>query len=432
MFLEWKDEDYIFNNKIDGYYVLEKIGGIDYMDKMFEKKEKIYSILEKEGQGINLGKDLVLPEDKRGNTNVLVIGGSGSGKSASYTVPNLLRMMGSYIVIDIYGEIYEKTHEYLKKNGYKVKVINYKNSQTVKIVEEDRFDYNPLQYIKSEQDIEILSNILIGEEADDEFWKEASKCLMKAVIYYVMEKEERKDLLSCFKLLGETKDQLFERFEEFDENSKGAKYYSILKTFPEKTYQSIVSTAIMKLSFVINGLEEENYNINDFNIMDIVNEKVVVFIVINENHNEERKIGSIFVSQFLNYYTFDKTSNQHVYLLLDEFDKFNKIYNMARNIEVARGRKLSISLITNNLEKIKCLYGNDFYSIINSIDTQILLGTNVKEDIEYFSDLLGLDYEFIKNDLGKDKLLVAEKGLKAILAEKDYYFKHEEWINNII
>ena len=68
---------------------------------------------------------------------------------------------------------------------------------------------------------------------------------------------------------------------------------------------------------------------------------------------------------------------------------------------------------------------------MNSIDTQILLGTNVKTDIEYFSELLDLDYEFIKNDLGNDRLLISEKGLKAIITEKDYFFENEEWIKEL-
>ena len=126
------------------------------MEEMFEKKDKIYSILNKDGIGLTLGKNLVLPENKRGNTNTLVIGGSGSGKTASFTMPNLLKMLGSYIVIDVFGEIYDKTHEFLKKNGYKIKVINYENRNIVgnSIEEEDKYDYNPLKFIKDDQDIE--------------------------------------------------------------------------------------------------------------------------------------------------------------------------------------------------------------------------------------------------------------------------------------
>lgn len=432
LFLEWKDEDYIYNNKIEKYYILEKIGEINHMEKMFEKEEKVYSILSKDGTGLTLGKNLILPENKRGNTNALVIGGSGSGKSASYTVPNLLKMLGSYIVIDVFGEIYDKTHKFLKKNGYKVKVINYKNIklQNQLVDEEDKYNYNPLKFIKNDQDIENLASILTGYEAD-EFWNEACKSLIKAVIYYVIENEDKKDLYTCFNLISKTREELFERFNKFKENSKGAKYYAILKTFPEKTYQSIVSTAIMRLAFVINLENDELQNNEKFDLTDIINEKVVIFLVASENHIEEKKIINIFLGQFLASYTLDKVQNNHIYMLLDEIDQFGAIYNMARNTEISRTRKLSISYITSNLERLRNIYGNDFYSIINSIDTQILLGTNVKSDIEYFSDLLDLDYEFIKNDLGNDRLLVSEKGLKAVVAEKDYFFTNEEWMKEL-
>lgn len=432
LFVEWKDEDYIFNNKIEGYYILEKIGGINYMEEMFEKKDKIYSILNKDGIGLTLGKNLVLPENKRGNTNTLVIGGSGSGKSASFTVPNLLKMLGSYIVIDVFGEIYDKTHKFLKKNGYKIKVINYENRNIVgnRIEEEDKYDYNPLKFIKDDQDIENLANILIGSN-EDEFWNEACKCLIKAIIYYVIESEEKKDLLTCFNLMGQPKEELFKKFDSFKEDSKAKKYYSILKTFPEKTYQSIVSTAIMKLSFVINGIPENRKYEDKFDLMDIANNKVVVFLILNEKYLAEEKLVNIFISQFLASYTMNKVTKQYIYLLLDEVDQLGKIYNLSRNAEIARCRRLSINFITNNLEKLRNLYGNDFYSIMNSIDTQILLGTNVKTDIEYFSELLDLDYEFIKNDLGNDRLLISEKGLKAIITEKDYFFENEEWIKEL-
>ena len=120
-------------------------------------------------------------------------------------------------------------------------------------------------------------------------------------------------------------------------------------------------------------------------------------------------------------------SEETVYLFLDEADKLGEIYNLPRNIETAGARKLSISLITSNLNKLKNIYGDEFYTITNSIDTELLLGTNTKSDIEYFSDILGLDDEFIKNDLEGDKLLIAEKELKPILASKSYFYENQEW-----
>lgn len=150
------------------------------MEEMFENKETMYNILTKDGRGLTLGKDIILPEDKRGNENILIVGKRGSGISAAYTVTNTLKMLGSYIIVDSLGEIYDNTHKFLKNNGYKIKVLNYENRDIAnKVDEDDKYQYNPLSHIKSDVDIENLANILIGDE-EDEFWNDASKSLMKS------------------------------------------------------------------------------------------------------------------------------------------------------------------------------------------------------------------------------------------------------------
>ena len=419
LFVEWKEQN---------YYILEKRGGVDFMEEMFENEERIYDILSKEGNGLTLGKNIILPEDKRGNVNTLIVGGSGAGKSSAYIIPNVLKMLGSYIIVDPLGEIYDKTHKYLKDNGYKIKVLNYKNRLIKNIDKEDEYQYNPIKHIKSDSDIENLANIIVGDDGD-EFWNDASKSLIKAIIYYVIENESKKDLLTCFKLLGLPRENLFANFDIFEENTKAYKYYTILKTFPEKTYQSIVSTAILKLSFVINGIEEDENDNDELDFEKLREEKIAVFLMMNENHNEDIKFNNIFISQFLATYSVENIGKEHIYMILDEFGRIGKIYGFIRNLELARSRKMSISLITNNIENIKEIYGMGFYNLMNSIDTQLLLGTSIKSDIMYFSELLGIDPEFIKDDLKFDELLIYEKGLRPILAEKDYFFMNEDWVN---
>ena len=419
LFVEWKEQN---------YYILEKRGGVDFMEEMFENEERIYDILSKEGNGLTLGKNIILPEDKRGNVNTLIVGGSGAGKSSAYIIPNVLKMLGSYIIVDPLGEIYDKTHKYLKDNGYKIKVLNYKNRLIKNIDKEDEYQYNPIKHIKSDSDIENLANIIVGDDGD-EFWNDASKSLIKAIIYYVIENESKKDLLTCFKLLGLPRENLFANFDIFEENTKAYKYYTILKTFPEKTYQSIVSTAILKLSFVINGIEEDENDNDELDFEKLREEKIAVFLMMNENHNEDIKFNNIFISQFLATYSVENIGKEHIYMILDEFGRIGKIYGFIRNLELARSRKMSISLITNNIENIKEIYGMGFYNLMNSIDTQLLLGTSIKSDIMYFSELLGIDPEFIKDDLKFDELLIYEKGLRPILAEKDYFFMNADWVN---
>lgn len=422
IFVEWKDSDYVFNNTLNGYYVLEKVGGNYNMENVFENKEKMYSILSKEKCGLVLGKDIYLPSDKRGNNNVLVVAGSGAGKSAAYTVPNILNMLGSYIVTDPWGEIYEKTHNYLENNGYMIKTINYEESK-------DNYKYNPLNHVEDDFDIDTLTDILVGNDDEDEFWNESCKCLMKAILYYVIEKEEKKDLLTCFKLMSLSKDELFKKLDEMPKDSKISKYYSILKTFPEKTYSSVVSTTIMKLAFVINSIPENRDYSEKFDFNEISKRKIAIFLICKENRKEDKKYINIFISQLLSKLKIDDDRSEKIYFLLDEVDKFGNIYELPRNIEIARARKISISMMTGNLSKLEKIYKDDFGLMINNIDTQLLLGTKLKSDIDYFSDLLGLDNEFIRDDLGNDKLLVYEKGLKPIIADKSYFFEVDEWRN---
>lgn len=391
------------------------------MVDVFEKRENIYTILSNEKNGLLLGKDIYLPEDKRGNVNTLVVAGSGAGKSAAFIIPNILNMLGSYVITDPWGgEVYEKTHKYLEDNGYIVKTVNYNKSK-------DNYNYNPLNHIKDESDIDILTDILVGNEEDDEFWNESCKCLMKTILYYVMEKEEKKDLLTCFKLMSLEKDKLFEKLDNFSDNSKLSKYYSILKTFPEKTYSSVVSTAIMKLAFVINAIPEDRNYEEKFDFQDLRNNKMAIFLICKENSKEDKKIINIFISQLLSQLKLSDIGKEKIYFLLNEVSMFGKIYELPRNIGIARARNLSISLLTNNLGMLRKIYGDDFYNIINTIDTQLLLGTMLKSDIDYFSDITGLDNEFIKNDLGRDQVLIYEKGLKPILTEKQFFFNQEEW-----
>ena len=112
-----------------------------------------YRILSK-NKGIILAEDNYLPLDKRGNVNVLVVGGSGSGKSASYSIPNAFQMLGSYVFTDPKGELYDKTAGFLKKNGYDIKVLNLVNP-------ENSDGYNPLLHIRSNIDVDVIANTIV-------------------------------------------------------------------------------------------------------------------------------------------------------------------------------------------------------------------------------------------------------------------------------
>ena len=159
-----------------------------------------YKILSK-NKGIILAEDNYLPVDKIGNVNVLVVGGSGSGKSASYSIPNAYQMLGSYVFTDPKGELYDKTAGYLKANGYDIKVLNLVNP-------ENSDGYNPLMHIQSEIDVDVIANTIIkGQDSDgkgsDPFWDNNAEMLLKSLIYYLLEKRPKEEinLTSCAEMV---------------------------------------------------------------------------------------------------------------------------------------------------------------------------------------------------------------------------------------
>lgn len=381
--------------------------------------KNIYDILNKD-KGILLGKNVYLPEDKRGNINSLVVGGSGSGKSASFIIPNILNMLGSYVITDPMGELYEKTHGYLEKNGYEIRTIGIENSK-------DNYNYDPFNHINDYNDVNTLAEILIGEEPD-EFWNDSSKALLKTIIYYVLEKADKKDLLTVFYLLSTNKEELFEKFNEFEPGSKGEKYALLLKAFPEKTYASIVSTAIVKLAFVIDKIENDRELKKEFEFEDLKKRKIALFIGFNEGNKADLKIANIIVSQIISQINRKIEGEQRVFLLLDGIGMLGKVINLQKAILLGRPNGLSIHLISHSVNSLQKIYGDDFYSMLNSIDTQVLLGTNLKSDYEYFGELFNVDPKYLKDNWDNNKVIISEKGLEMIETEKDYFFYHEEWI----
>ncbi len=154
-----------------------------------------YKVLSKH-KGILLAQENYLPVDKRGNVNVLVVGGSGSGKSASYSIPNAFQMLGSYVFTDPKGELYDKTAGYLRQNGYDIKVLNLVNPA-------NSDGYNPLMHIASELDVDVIANTIVkgqkSESGSDPYWDDMAEMLLKALIYYLIatRPEEEQNLASC-------------------------------------------------------------------------------------------------------------------------------------------------------------------------------------------------------------------------------------------
>ena len=156
-----------------------------------------YKILSR-NKGIILAEDNYLPVDKPGNVNVLVVGGSGSGKSASYSIPNACQLLGSYVFTDPKGELYDKTAGFLRSHGYDIKVLNLVNP-------ENSDSYNPLMHIQNNIDVDIIAHTIVkgqegGSNSSDPFWDDNAETLLKALIYYLLtvaKDEEKEPSILC-------------------------------------------------------------------------------------------------------------------------------------------------------------------------------------------------------------------------------------------
>ena len=203
-------------------------------------------------KGIILAEDNYLPVDKRGNVNVLVVGGSGSGKSASYSIPNAFQQLGSYVFTDPKGELYDRTAGYLKQNGYEIKVLNLVKPQ-------NSDGYNPLMHISSEIDVDVIANTIVkGQKTEgsgsDPFWDDSAEMLLKALIYYLIATRpiEEQNLASCAELVRAANSNggnnlLTELMSKLPREHPARMNYKSIEIAPEKTYSSILSTLQSKL-----------------------------------------------------------------------------------------------------------------------------------------------------------------------------------------
>ena len=246
-----------------------------------------YKVLSKH-KGILLAQENYLPVDKRGNVNILVVGGSGSGKSASYSIPNAFQMLGSYIFTDPKGELYDKTAGYLKQNGYDIKVLNLVNPA-------NSDGYNPLMHIASELDVDVIANTIIKgqktESGSDPYWDDMAEMLLKALIYYLIatRPEEEQNLASCSELVRAANTNggsnlLTELINQLPYDHPARMYYKSIEIAPEKTYGSILSSLQSKLGKFDSKEIAEVTSTDTINFEDIGSKKTAVYVISSDTH----------------------------------------------------------------------------------------------------------------------------------------------------
>ena len=414
-----------------------------------------YKILSK-NKGIILAEDNYLPVDKIGNVNVLVVGGSGSGKSATYSIPNAYQMLGSYVFTDPKGELYDKTAGYLKANGYDIKVLNLVNP-------ENSDGYNPLMHIQSEIDVDVIANTIIkGQDSDgkgsDPFWDNNAEMLLKSLIYYLLEKRPKEEinLTSCAEMVRAAASSngtnlLRELMSELPLSHPARTNFQSVEVVAgsEKTYSSILST-------------QEIANVtstNTINFEDIANHKTAVYVISSDTHTAYNFLLTIFFAQMIQQlYNYADMNGGRLkvptYFILDEFANIGQIPDFDKKISTSRSRGISFSVILQNLDQLEAVYEKSYETIMGNCDTHVFLGSNSFKTVEYFSKQLGettiardtkstnRDKNFSKQGystsdqimgralmtpdelrrMDNELCIIFEKGLKPIKANKYYYF----------
>ena len=427
-----------------------------------------YKILSK-NKGIILAEDNYLPVDKRGNVNVLVVGGSGSGKSASYSIPNAFQMLGSYVFTDPKGELYDKTAGYLKSNGYDIKVLNLVNP-------ENSDGYNPLMHIQSEIDVDVIANTIIkGQDSDgkgsDPFWDNNAEMLLKSLIYYLLEKRPKEEinLTSCAEMVRAAASSngtnlLRELMSELPLSHPARTNFQSVEVVAgsEKTYSSILSSLQSKLGKFDSQEIAAVTSTNTINFEDIANHKTAVYVISSDTHTAYNFLLTIFFAQMIQQlYNYADMNGGRLkvptYFILDEFANIGQIPDFDKKISTSRSRGISFSVILQNLDQLEAVYEKSYETIMGNCDTHVFLGSNSFKTVEYFSKQLGettiardtkstnRDKNFSKQGystsdqimgralmtpdelrrMDNELCIIFEKGLKPIKANKFYYFRNQ-------
>ena len=393
-------------------------------------------------------------------------GGSGAGKSASYVIPNALQLLGSYVFTDPKVELYDKTAGYFKSKGYDVKVLNLVHPQ-------NSDGYNPLHHINNEIDVDIIANTIVkgqgdGGKSSDPFWDDMSEMLMKALIYYLKATRplEEQSLASCSELVrtanSSSGDNLLTNLMNqlpFDHPAR--MYYKNIEMLPEKTFGSVLGTLQSKLGKFDSREIAEVTSTNTIDFTDIGRKKTAVYVISSDTHTAYDFLLTIFFSQMIQQlYDFADVSGGALpvptYFILDEFANIGQIPDFDKKISTSRSRKLSFSVILQNLDQLEAVYKEAYETIIGNCDTHLFLGSNSQKTVEYFSKALGEktitrdnvsvnkdreDWKQGKSEsdqimgralmtpdelrrMDNDLCIIYEKGIKPIKANKYYYFKY--------
>ena len=341
------------------------------------------------------------------NKNVLVVGGSGSGKTRYWLKPNLLQMHSSYVVTDPKGDIVLDCGTALQKNGYRIKIfntINFKKSM----------HYNPFAYIHSETDILKLVNTLIANtkgdgKSGDDFWLKAETLLYTALIGYIHYEapEEEQNFATLIEFLNAMEvreddedfenavDQMFKRLEARKPNHFAVRQYKKYKLAAGKTAKSILISCGARLApFDIQELREITAY-DELELDTLGDRKTALFLIMSDTDSTFNFLISMIYTQLFNLLC-EKADDVyggrlpvHVRCLIDECANIGQIPNLEKLVATIRSREISACLILQARSQLKAIYKDNADTIIGNMDSQIFLGGTEPSTLKELSTALG-------------------------------------------
>ena len=342
------------------------------------------------------------------NKNILVIGGSGSGKTRFFVKPNLMQMHSSYVVTDPKGTVLVECGKLLQRGGYRIKMLN-----TINFKKSMR--YNPFAYLRSEKDILKLVNTIIantkgdGEKSGEDFWVKSERLFYCALIGYIWYEapEAEKNFTTLLEMINASEareddpefqspvDLMFERLEEKDPEHFAVRQYKKFLLSAGKTRSSILISCGARLApFDIRELREL-METDEMELDTIGDRKTALFVIISDTDDTFNFVVSILYTQLFNLLC-DKADDVyggrlpvHVRCLLDEFANIGQIPKFEKLIATIRSREISASIILQSQSQLKAIYKDNADTIVGNCDTTLFLGGKEKTTLKEMSELLG-------------------------------------------
>lgn len=340
--------------------------------------------------------------------NILVVGGSGAGKSRGFALPNIMQCCCSMVITDPKAELLRKTGGLLEKKGYEVRVFDLINPDT-------SFCYNPFEYVHDDKDVlRLISNLIQnttpkGSQSSDPFWEKSETALLQALMLYLLHEAppEEQNFAMIMEMLGSAQvkeededyesplDILFDRLEMRDPDSIAVKQYHIYKQAAGKTAKSIlISVGVRLAAFNLPQIAKLT-NTDELDLSSMGERKVALFCCIPDADTSLNYLVGMIYSQLFQtlYYMADRVHGGAlpvpVNCIMDEFPNVSLPNEFEKLLATCRSRSIYCSIIIQNMSQLKALFKDSWESLVGNCDEFLYLGGNEKETHKYVSELLG-------------------------------------------